>query len=79
MVDPGNHHRKTEDGKASPVPKICLAGIDAPERKQAFGKRSKEYLSSLVAGESVQVDWSKRRCRGLDGALAHCAALPAAI
>ena len=40
--------------------KIRLQGIDAPERKQAFGKRSKEYLSDLVAGEPVVVDWSKR-------------------
>jgi endonuclease YncB( thermonuclease family) len=40
--------------------KIRLAGIDAPERKQAFGKRSKGYLSDLVAGETVQVDWNKR-------------------
>jgi endonuclease YncB( thermonuclease family) len=31
--------------------KIRLQGIDAPERKQAFGKRSKEYLSDFVAGE----------------------------
>jgi len=25
--------------------KICLAGIDAPESKQAFGSRSKQNLS----------------------------------
>ena len=40
--------------------KIRLQGIDTPERKQPFGKKAKEYLSSLVAGETVQVDWNKR-------------------
>ena len=33
--------------------KIRLVGIDAPERKQAYGKKSKENLSSLVAGKYV--------------------------
>lgn len=40
--------------------KIRLTGIDAPERKQAFGKKSKEYLSDLVAGRQVVIDYSKR-------------------
>ena len=39
--------------------KIRLAGIDAPETKQPFGKRSKEALSALVAGQWVEVDWHK--------------------
>ena len=39
--------------------KIRLTGIDAPERGQAFGTKSKEYLSDLVAGKSVVVDYSK--------------------
>jgi endonuclease YncB( thermonuclease family) len=39
--------------------KIRLQGIDAPERKQAFGTKSKENLSDLVAGKSVVVDYSK--------------------
>ena len=38
--------------------KIRLAGIDAPEKAQAFGNRSKEHLSALVFGKSVSVDWS---------------------
>jgi endonuclease YncB( thermonuclease family) len=39
--------------------KIRLQGIDAPERGQAFGTKSKENLSDLVAGKSVVVDYSK--------------------
>lgn len=39
--------------------KIRLQGIDAPERHQAFGTKSKEYLSDLVAGKTVVVDYSK--------------------
>jgi endonuclease YncB( thermonuclease family) len=39
--------------------KIRLQGIDAPERHQAFGTSSKEHLSDLVAGKTVEVDYSK--------------------
>jgi endonuclease YncB( thermonuclease family) len=39
--------------------KIRLTGIDAPERSQAFGTKSKQNLSDLVAGKSVVVDYSK--------------------
>lgn len=35
--------------------KIRVAGIDAPERKQPFGQRSKEYLSALVYTKEVVV------------------------
>jgi len=40
--------------------KIRLGGIDAPEKKQAFGKKSKQNLSSLIAGKNVEVEYSKR-------------------
>ena len=31
--------------------KIRLAGIDAPERKQAYGLASRKHLASIVAGK----------------------------
>lgn len=40
--------------------KIRSAGIDAPEKKQAFGNASKQSLSDLVYGKQVDVDWQKR-------------------
>ena len=45
-----NHHKE----------KIRLAGIDAPERKQAFGKKSKQLLASMIGNEFVKVEYSKR-------------------
>lgn len=39
--------------------KIRVAGIDAPEKNQPFGQRSKENLSGLVFGREVDVQWSK--------------------
>ena len=39
---------------------IRLAGIDAPEKGQAFGTKSRESLSSMVAGRNVTVQWHKR-------------------
>jgi endonuclease YncB( thermonuclease family) len=35
--------------------KIRLAGIDAPEKAQPFGNRSKEHLSDQVFGKHVEV------------------------
>jgi len=39
--------------------KIRLTGIDAPEKKQPFGKVSKEHLASMVAGKEVFVESEK--------------------
>jgi endonuclease YncB( thermonuclease family) len=39
--------------------KIRLAGIDAPEKKQPFGNRSKETLSDCAFGKDVVIDWDK--------------------
>ncbi|MEH6591883.1 MAG: thermonuclease family protein [Halioglobus sp.] len=36
--------------------KIRLAGIDAPERDQAFGSASKQHLAAMVAGQQVRVE-----------------------
>lgn len=40
--------------------KIRLSGIDAPEKAQPFGQRSKENLSGLVFGRDVIVEWRKK-------------------
>ena len=40
--------------------KIRLTGIDAPERGQALGTKSKEYLSDSVAGKFVVMEYDKR-------------------
>ena len=40
--------------------KIRLEGIDAPEKKQAFGTRSRQTLGDLVAGKDVTVQWNKK-------------------
>ena len=40
--------------------KIRLAGIDAPELSQGFGRVSRKHLADQVAGRAVVIDWSKR-------------------
>jgi endonuclease YncB( thermonuclease family) len=39
--------------------KIRLSGIDAPEKKQAFGNRSKQALMDLIYGKTVSVEFNK--------------------
>jgi endonuclease YncB( thermonuclease family) len=40
--------------------KIRLAGIDAPELGQAFGRVSRKHLADQVAGRTVVIEWTKR-------------------
>jgi len=40
--------------------KIRLEGIDAPERKQAFGTKARQALADKVFGGTVRVEWKKR-------------------
>jgi endonuclease YncB( thermonuclease family) len=47
-------------GAGRQTTKVRLMGIDAPERKQAFGTKAKEALAERVAGQDVTVIWKKR-------------------
>lgn len=40
--------------------KIRIDGIDAPEKGQAYGKRAKEYLSSMIWGVYINVQVTKK-------------------
>lgn len=44
--------------------KIRLAGVDAPEKRQGFGQRSKQSLSELSFGQQPRVEVSKQDCYG---------------
>ena len=40
--------------------KIRLSAIDAPEKSQAFGQKSKQQLSNYVFGKDVTVTWKSK-------------------
>lgn len=40
--------------------RVRLAGIDAPEKRQAYGERARQRLAALVFGKDVVVAWHKR-------------------
>ncbi len=40
--------------------KVRLQGIDAPEKSQAFGTKSKERMTEKVAGKEVGVQWKEK-------------------
>lgn len=39
--------------------RVRVAGIDAPEKRQAFGQRSKQAMADCAFGKEVEVEWSK--------------------
>lgn len=39
--------------------RVRIAGIDAPEKRQAFGQRSKQSMSDCAFGKEVEIDWKK--------------------
>jgi endonuclease YncB( thermonuclease family) len=43
--------------------KFRIYGIDAPEKKQAYGNRSKQYLSDLIFGKTVCIKIQKQSDR----------------
>ena len=51
-VTDGDTIKVMRSGKAE---KIRLAGIDCPERKQAFGTRAKQFTSDMAFGKVVTV------------------------
>ncbi len=40
--------------------KVRMSGIDAPEKRQAFGQRAKESLKDIVFGKAVMIETDKR-------------------
>lgn len=40
--------------------RIRLAGIDAPEKSQAFSERARQHLAALIHDKDVRISWSKK-------------------
>lgn len=59
--------------------KVRLANIDAPEKQQAFGARSKQSLSELCFGRDAKLDGAKKDRYGRTVAVVHCDAINANV
>lgn len=46
-------------GKDNKQHRIRFQHIDAPENKQAYGQKSKEHLTKLIANKSVKVQYTE--------------------
>lgn len=60
--------------KGRPI-KVRLANIDAPEKQQAFGARSKQSLSDLCFGRDATLKSSTKDRYGRTVAVVHCDAV----
>ena len=52
--------------------RIRLNKIDAPEKKQAFGNKAKQYLSSLIFGKQVSVRFKEIDRYGRISGVIYC-------
>lgn len=59
--------------------KVRLANIDAPEKKQPFGARSKQSLSDLCFGREATLDSDKKDRYGRTVAVVHCGGINANV
>lgn len=59
--------------------KVRLANIDAPEKKQPFGARSKQSLSDLCFGREATLDLDKKDRYGRTVAVVHCGGVNANV
>ncbi|MTW09143.1 nuclease [Pseudoduganella eburnea] len=59
--------------------KVRLANIDAPEKKQPFGARSKQSLSDLCFGREATLDSGKKDRYGRTVAVVHCGGVNANV
>jgi endonuclease YncB( thermonuclease family) len=61
-IDDGDTLTVLDANRATHV--IRLSGIDAPEKSQAFGQRSKQSLSQLTFGKNVALECGKEESYG---------------
>lgn len=52
VVTDGDTIKVLHNGKAE---KVRLTGVVCPEKKQAFGRRAKQFTSALAFGKAIRV------------------------